>query len=138
MSMEIVKFPRPRGLAPEPTTFTNVFWTSLEKGEFKTTRCGNCETLSFPPRRVCIKCGAEDMAWENLSGSGNLYTRTRIHAGLPQFGPEPIDVAIVDLAEGIRLVCALVGAENARIDGPIELVVLDYEDGVLFGARPVK
>lgn len=135
MTLDIVKIDRARGLAPEPTTFTAQFWDALAQGRFRTTRCASCETLAFPPRRTCTNCGDENTHWETLSGAGRLYAKTRIHAGLPQFGPGPVDVAIIDLDEDIRLVCALLEFENVELDEPVELVVLSYDDGVLFGAR---
>lgn len=78
------------------------------------------------------------MNWSELSGQGILYARTTIHAAATQFCDEvPFSVGIVDLEEGIRLVAGLID-DPVRIenDAAIRLVILSYEDGLLFAARP--
>lgn len=103
-----------------------------------TTRCAACGKLTFPPKQQCPDCWSGDMEWTELSGQGILYARTTIHAAATQFRDEvPFSVGIVDLEEGVRLVSGLID-DPVRIenDVAIRLVILSYDDGLLFAARP--
>lgn len=78
------------------------------------------------------------MNWVELSGHGTLYARTTIHAAATQFREQvPFNVGIVDLEEGVRLVTGLID-EPVKIknDAAIMLVILSYDDGLLFAAKP--
>jgi uncharacterized OB-fold protein len=61
-----------------------------------------------------------------------------IHAAPAAFRAEtPYRVGIVDLHEGLRIATRIVGDPSPQIDGPVEIVVLNYLDGPLFAARGV-
>lgn len=103
-----------------------------------TTRCAACGKLTFPPKQYCPNCWSDEMNWVELSGHGTLYARTTIHAAATQFREQvPFNVGIVDLQEGIRLVTGLID-EPVKIknDAAIMLVILSYDDGLLFAAKP--
>ena len=73
-----------------------------------------------------------------LSPRGKVYSSTVIHSAPQIFGREaPYRVAIVDLVDGVRIATRLVGVEDFAIDQEVDIVVLEYEDGPLFAARPV-
>ncbi len=136
--MEIIKVPKRLPLMAEYSGFTKTFRQGLESGKFLTTACSSCGELTFPPKKHCPDCWSDEMSWIELSGEGILYARTTIHAAAPQFRDEvPFSVGIVDLEEGIRLVTGLID-EPVRInnDDAIRLVILSYEDGLLFAAKP--
>ena len=103
-----------------------------------TTACASCGALTFPPKQHCPDCWSDDMNWTELSGQGILYARTTIHAAATQFRDEvPFSVGIVDLEEGVRLVTGLIDdPDRIKNDDAIRLVILSYEDGLLFAARP--
>jgi uncharacterized OB-fold protein len=51
----------------------------------------------------------------------------------------PYAIGIVDLDDGVRLMCRLVGEVGPDdVDAGVELIVLRYDDGPLFGARVVE
>lgn len=136
--MDIIKVPGRLPLAPEYSSFTETFRQGLEAGKFMTTACSSCGELTFPPKQHCPDCWSDDMYWMELSGRGILYARTTIHAAATQFRDEvPFSAGIIDLEEGVRLVTGLID-EPARIenDAAIRLVILSYEDGLLFAAKP--
>jgi uncharacterized OB-fold protein len=74
-----------------------------------------------------------------LSGKGTLYSHTRVHAAPAVFRSEaPYRVCVVDLEEGVRIATRLVdGDEPPTMGGAVEMIVLRYDDGALFAARPV-
>jgi uncharacterized OB-fold protein len=85
-------------------------------------RCRECGTLAYPQRPVCLCCGGGDFAVERLSGSGTVHTYTVI---APGGAPAEFDeqqamtgalaVAVVDLAEGVRLTAQLADVPPERL-----------------------
>ena len=136
--MDIIRVPKRLPLVPEYSGFTEIFRQGLEAGKFMTTACSSCGDLTFPPRQHCSNCWSDEMEWIELSGEGILYARTTIHAAATQFRDEvPFSVGIVDMQEGIRLVTGLID-EPVRLnnDDAVRLVILSYDDGLLFAAKP--
>ncbi|HPU52549.1 MAG TPA: Zn-ribbon domain-containing OB-fold protein [Burkholderiaceae bacterium] len=129
-----------RPFPPRVSGFTRPFWDALAVGRLITTRCMACRTLSFPPRNLCRACWGRSLKWIDLSPRGRLYSFTRVHVVPGAFSHDaPYAIGIVDLADGVRLMCRMIGeVGTADLDGPIEMAVLRYEDGPLFGARIVR
>ena len=114
---------RPR---PKPTEVTQPFWDATAEGRFLIQRCGACGTAQFYPKISCTTCGSRELAWEDASGKGTVYTfsiaRRPTH---PAFtGDEPYVVAIVELAEGPHVTTSIVGCppEDVRIGMPVRVV----------------
>lgn len=77
------------------------------------------------------------MQWKPVSGSGKVYTHTTVHAAPELFRQEGVySLAIIDLQEGVRLVTRWVGDTPPECNEPSCLVILQYDDGLLFGACP--
>ena len=137
MNLRTVVLPGRRGIPPRVNAFTGRFWTALESGTFSTTRCNACQHITFPPRRICVACGAQEPAWMDLSGAGVLYSATVIHAGPSLYwAGGPYTVGIIDLDEGPRLVTRVLGALPPAIGSRMQLVVTRHDDGCLFAAIP--
>lgn len=132
---------RTQSYPPRVSEFTQVFWNSLRQGRWQTTCCQDCGRQTFPPKPVCPHCWSPRVAWKPLAATGTLYSWTRIHAAPTAFtGETPYAVGIVDLADGLRLACRLAETEGVdlAVGQPVEMIVLQYEDGPLFAARPVR
>ena len=136
--MPILTRPGPRPFPPRVSAFTRPFWTALGEGRLITTCCSTCGRLTFPPKPVCRGCWSEDYEWRDLRPSGVLYSYTRVHVLPGAFVADGLyDFAIVDLADGVRLLCRLLGEPSKFApDAPVEMVVTQYDDGPLFAARP--
>ncbi len=126
-----------RPFPPRVSAFTRPFWDALAASRLITTRCTGCHTLSFPPRNLCRACWGRMLEWVPLEPHGRLYSFTRVHVVPGAFSADaPYAIGIVDLADGVRLMCRMIGdVVPAHLDGPVEMVVLRYDDGPLFGAR---
>jgi uncharacterized OB-fold protein len=136
MRIDVIKVERQRAWAPRVTETTRPFWEALAAGIFTTTRCEDCFRYTFPPKPVCPHCWSNSLRWVELSGRGTLYSRTVIHAPPKVFAHEgPMHVGIVDLAEGIRIACAMAEKSPLPLDSPVEMLALLYDDGPLFAAR---
>lgn len=112
--------------APEPHGVTAPYWRALDEGRLDFQRCRACAHAWLPPRSECPRCLAPDAAWETASGRARLVSWVVYHHGYhPYFSTRlPYNVAVVELAEGPRLVSNVVESTGAlRIDAPLELVI---------------
>jgi hypothetical protein len=136
MTLAVQIVDRPRAFPPRMTEFTQRFWLGLAAGRFETTRCDDCERLTFPPKPFCPHCWSKRIAWVPLCGRGKLYSQTVVHAAPAVFqGEVPYRVGIVDLDEGLRIATRVLADVEPKLDTAVEIVVLDYRDGPLFAAR---
>ncbi len=129
-----------RPFPPRVSPFTRPFWQALAEGRLTTTRCAACGLAGFPPRPLCRGCWSREVRWEALAPRGTLYSFTRVHVVPGAFSADaPYAIGIVDLDDGPRLMCRLVGEVGVQdLDRPVEMVVLRYGDGPLFGARVLR
>ena len=137
MTLPIIELDQPLPLPIQHTAVTAPFWDALARGRFIANCCQACGYLAFPPKGFCPHCSAGDMGWTELSGKGVLYSCTTVHAAPAVFGELPLQVAIVDLEEGIRLVTRLLEGDQAVLDTAVELQVTKLTNGFLFAARPL-
>jgi hypothetical protein len=118
------------GPLPVPTPETRPFWEAARRHELCLQRCRTCGTTVFYPRAACPRCFGADLEWRRVSGRGTLHTFTVVERGQRGFplGP-PYVIAIVELAEGPRLMTNLVGVDpdpaKVRIGMPVEVVFAD-------------
>lgn len=79
-------------------------WFREVDGSFRLlgSKCGECGKISFPEKRICPQCAADDLATVPLSSVGRLHT-----FALTVLGPKDIDapyvIGFIDLPEGIKL-----------------------------------
>lgn len=138
MTLPIIDLNRPRSYPPRVSAFTRRFWAALQDGRFETTRCTDCERITFPPKPFCPHCWSKNLTWVPLRGRGRLYSQTVVHAAPAVFRAEaPYRVGIVDLDEGLRIATRILCDVPPALDAPVEIVVLRYVDGPLFAARPL-
>jgi uncharacterized protein len=139
MTMPIVPMQGNRPYPPRLTAFTTTFWSELAKGRFLLSRCEECGHGSFPPKRICPICWCRKIAWAEHPGQGVVYSYTTVHAAPAYFQAElPFMVCVVDLQDGPRVATRLIGEHTGPLFGArAELVTLQYDDGVLFAAKPV-
>ena len=125
--------PEYSGPIPVPTPETRPFWDAAKRRELSLPRCRACGTLHYFPRGVCPGCLSSDLAWERLSGRGTLHTFTIVHRGQKGFPvPTPYVLAIVELAEGPRMMTTLVNVEpeRVRIGMPVAVLFRDVSDTI--------
>lgn len=136
-SLPEVRMSGPRPFPPRVSAFTRRFWDGLDAGVLRSTRCVACGYTGFPPRNLCRACWGRDLEWVDLPPEGRLYSFTRVHVVPGAFAADaPYAIGIVDLDGGPRLMCRLVGEVGPQdLDASVRMLVLRYDDGVLFGAR---
>ncbi|MGK5549336.1 Zn-ribbon domain-containing OB-fold protein [Streptomyces sp. URMC 127] len=121
---------------PETDAFTRPYWEAAGRGRLLLRRCraAGCGRAHHYPREFCPRCWSEDVVWEAASGRAVLYTWSVVHVNdLPPFsGRLPYTAAVVDLAEGPRMMTEIVGCEEGalRIGMPLAVSFRKLE-GVL-------
>jgi uncharacterized OB-fold protein len=96
---------------PEPgvTAETAHYWEAARQGRLEIQYCRACARHQFYPRHFCTQCLSDRIEWVQASGKGHIYTYTvcRI-AGHPAFADRlPYAIAMVQLAEGVRMVAGI-------------------------------
>ncbi len=121
-------------IAPRPSPETKAFWDGCAAGELRLQRCAPCDELYFPPQPACPRCLSYDVAWEALSGRGTLHTYLINHRAAPGF-EAPYAIAVVELAEGPRMMSNIVGADQTpealTLDMPLEVTFEQRGDVML-------
>ncbi|MGW7515238.1 Zn-ribbon domain-containing OB-fold protein [Streptomyces sp. NPDC054796] len=104
---------------PEADAFTRTYWDAAAEGRLLVRRCraDGCGAAHHYPREFCPRCWSEDVVWEEASGRGTLYTWSVVHLNdLPPFAARvPYVAAVVDLAEGPRMMTEVVGCEEGAL-----------------------
>ncbi|KAB0498056.1 OB-fold domain-containing protein [Pseudomonas moorei] len=103
---------------PVATQISAPFWEGLKARRLLIQQCNACANWNFYPRRHCPVCLEHDLSWREVDGAATLYsyTVTRI-ATLPDFIDEmPQKLAVVELAEGVRINTNLVGLDEGEIE----------------------
>jgi len=120
--------------APEPTAVSAPYWDALKAGHLQFQRCKKCKHAWLPPRGECPNCLADQWSWERASGQGKLVSWVVYHIAYhPAFADKlPYNVAVVELAEGPRLITNIVNPTEQgglRADRPVELAI-QQEQGI--------
>lgn len=126
-------------LRPSVSPDTEFFWNGLRERLLLIQRCSSCGALRHPPRPMCPHCLSTE--WDTIESTGRGTVHSFVMPQHPQFPfmDYPYIVALIDLAEGIRLVSNLIDIEpeNAWIDMPVEVYFTEFDDGfVLHQFRP--
>ncbi|MER6076752.1 Zn-ribbon domain-containing OB-fold protein [Streptomyces sp. NPDC001833] len=128
----------PRYDRPEPDAFTRPYWEAAAEGRLLLRRCGSCGRAHHYPREFCPHCWSEDVTWERATGRATLYTWSVVHRNdLPPFGDRvPYVPAVVDLAEGPRMMTELVAADPGALRAGLALEVAFREGAPVFRPAP--
>jgi uncharacterized OB-fold protein len=108
---------------PEPSAVTRPFWDGLREGRLRLQRSRTTGQWVFYPRAVSPFGAGDELDWQDASGRGTVYSFTIARRPTaPQWeGETPYVIAIVELAEGPRLITNIVGCdpESVRIGMPV-------------------
>jgi hypothetical protein len=100
----------PAKAVPVATPTTRPFWEGTKAGELRLQQCNDCSHHFLYPRIRCPKCGSASTTWVKASGKAKLYSYVINHFPAPGWeGEVPYVIAMVQLAEGPRMMSSLVG-----------------------------
>jgi len=125
----------PPRLLPEPTPETKEFWEGCKAGELRLQKCNDCDGGSyFPPRPFCPKCASRNVASYAASGKASLYSYVINQRPRPDMGTEPYAIAVVQLAEGPRMMTNIVNCPQTPqalvLDMPLRVTFAKQSDAI--------
>ena len=138
LSDEEVKKPMPK-----PSRWTKPFWDAAKQHKLVLKKCKDCGNIDHPPYLYCTNCQSENMEWVEASGKGKLYAYAINHymVPFPFWDDMPYVVAMIDLAEGVRMISNIVECEHDKLKNGMELEVIFDDVSPEFTLpkwRPVK
>ncbi|MFN8626434.1 MAG: bifunctional MaoC family dehydratase N-terminal/OB-fold nucleic acid binding domain-containing protein [Candidatus Binatia bacterium] len=121
------KVPRPR---PTLSYDNEFYWSGVKRHELLIQRCVSCQQLRHPPRPMCPHC--QSLQWDTVKASGRGTVHSFVVFHYPAFpGFEiPYVAAVIDLAEGTRVVTNLikVDPQAVRVGMAVELEFVAVDD----------
>ena len=119
---------------------SEAWWAAVADRTLLINTCGSCSRNSLSVRPFCPHCWSEDVCPVAASGRSRLYTWSVVHQNAAPFDARvPYVVAMVDLAEGPRLMTEVVDCPAELLCAGMELA-LDFrnDDGFVVPVfRPV-
>ena len=117
---------------PTITPLNAPYWDALKQGRLAVQCCLDCDRARLPAANACPHCLSERFEWRPAGGRGKIVSWVVYHHAFHDHfaGKLPYNVALVELAEGPRLVTNIVNPEaGLAIDKPVMLVI-EVEDGL--------
>lgn len=112
-----------------PTPDSAAWFAAIDREEFTLPRCASCGLHFLYPRSSCPGCASRDVALVPASGRGTVASFVINHRPPPGFEADgPYVIALVDLAEGPRMMAGVVGVEPSELE-------VDRAVRVVFEAR---
>jgi uncharacterized OB-fold protein len=115
------------------TAVSAPFWEATRDKRLVVQCCAACNRWVWYPRSACTRCLAEDLQWNDVSGTGYVYAVSVHHRpGVPEMKDRvPYAVALVELDEGIRMLSNVVGCDpqSVKVGQPVRLTWEALSDG---------
>jgi uncharacterized protein len=102
-------------LQPVVSGLAAPYFEGARAGLLRLQRCRSCAAWQFYPRSLCTACGSRSLAWEAASGEGRIASFTVVRRPLSPAYTAPYIVALIDLAEGPRMMSQVVGADPESV-----------------------
>ncbi len=119
---------------PAPDGLDEPFWQGLRQEKLLLQRCRSCGTWQWGPEWICHECLSEDLAFDEVSGRGQIYSFERVwhpvHPALKEQGPYLIVLVEIPDAGHVRLVGNLLGdpEQDVVIGSGVEAVFEHHDD----------
>ncbi len=118
-------------LPPTVNADSEPYWSAARENRLLVRRCRSCQKMHFMPRYLCPSCWSNDLEWVESSGQGTVHSFTIVRrASVPEYNSRaPYVVALVDLAEGPRMMANIIGDDALTTAIGDEVVVVFEERG---------
>lgn len=109
-----------------PSEAAAPFWDATRERRLDLQWCLDCEQPVHFPREVCPRCLGSRFDWRTASGEAEVYSVVVEHRA-----EEPYAVALVDLAEGVRMLTNVVGcpADDVSVGMAVKVTWEALDDG---------
>lgn len=119
---------------PRLTTVSETYWKGARNHKLLIQKCENCGKKIYYPRMVCPKCLSSDLGWVEASGRGKVYSYSVVNRPpSKEFSEDvPYILALVELAEGPKMITNIVGCEpeKVKIGMDVEVVFDDVTEDI--------
>jgi len=117
---------------PRPRPLSQPYWDGCLAGELRFQRCADCGAPQFNPGYLCGSCHGSNLGWEASAGRGILYSWSVVWRPQTPAFEVPYAPAIVELAEGYRMLSAVVDCEpEDLVEGlPLEVLFQPMSDTI--------
>jgi uncharacterized OB-fold protein len=109
----------PSRAVPAVTELTQPFWDAAKQGRLAIQCCQDCRHYNHPPRPLCDACLSDKLAFEDVSGSGTVWSYTVMHqksvAGFEETVPYLTALVELDEQPMLLLPTNLPGVEAADV-----------------------
>ncbi len=104
---------------PRPNADTRPYWEAAQQDRLVLQHCADCGARQAIPRSYCGTCHSANLTWRDSSGIGRIASFSVVHrAPTKAFRDHlPYVLALVDMAEGVRLMLNVIGED--RLDTQI-------------------
>jgi uncharacterized protein len=118
---------------PPESDETVEFWAATREPRFVLPWCTDCEEAIWYPRLTCPSCLGSAIEWRTADGTGTVYAcsvHTKAGPGRDD-ADGPYVVALVDLAEGVRMMTNIVECppDSVTVGMAVRLSWLPMSDG---------
>ena len=104
---------------PAVTDLTRPFWEAANDGRLAIQCCQACGYYNHPPKPLCDRCQSGDLAFEDVSGNGTVWSFTVMHqksiAGFQDSVPYITALVELDEQEHLLLVSNLPGVDPSGV-----------------------
>jgi len=98
-------------------TIPRIWREKPQRYRLEASKCSKCGYVMYPPRKVCPKCGSEELTRVTLPETGKILTYTIIRtAPLGFMELSPYAVAIVEFPNGARAMMQIVDTDFDKIE----------------------
>ncbi len=116
-------------LEPAAAEGSEEFWQATRESRLLLPWCDACDEPFWYPRPVCARCVGEDISWWPAAGAGEVYAvSVQNRPGMGRDAHDgPYAVAVVTLAEGIRMLTNVVGCDPDDVEVGMAVQVTWHE-----------
>jgi hypothetical protein len=112
----------------DPTT--QPFWDAAKEDRLVVPRCTHCGTFRLPPSPYCFSCQQQGVEWEELPGTGRIFTftivRHPLHPDLAEVCPYASGAVELDGTQGAgaRMLVNIIDCDpdELKIGDAVEIV----------------
>jgi uncharacterized OB-fold protein len=107
-----------RLVKPAPTRDTAHYWGALAEGHLELQHCRDCGHWTWPPRPICSGCQGENMAWEQVKGTGEVFSWIVVHRSttpdMMAYVPYTLALVRLDEQQDIYIPARLISDKEAH------------------------
>lgn len=97
---------------PVPGPISDPYWQGCRQGILRYQHCDRCGAATHTPALLCSQCSSRDLRWADSSGTGEIYSWTRVWRPVTPAFVTPYLPIIVTMDEGWWMLSNLINCES--------------------------